>query len=116
MDKILLNALNNLSDSLEQIAAALKKSKNGPNSSTGSALTKGDFGGQLKEISIEIKSVKKDTQEILKHQKTILEMSKKKDKKTGVFEEAGGEHWQLVESLNNSPEYVALLEDLVKNS
>ncbi len=33
-----------------------------------------------------------------------------------LFEEAGGEHWQLVESLNNSPEYVALLEDLVKNS
>jgi hypothetical protein len=91
MDKILLNALNNLSDSLEQIAAALKNSKTGPNSSTGSALTKGDFGGQLKEISIEIKSVKKDTQEILKHQKTILEMSKKKDKKTGVFEEAGGD-------------------------
>ena len=33
-----------------------------------------------------------------------------------LFEEAGGEHWQLVESLNNSPEYVTLLEDLVKNS
>ncbi len=33
-----------------------------------------------------------------------------------LFEEAGGEHWQLVESLNNSPEYLALLEDLVKNS
>jgi ferrochelatase len=33
-----------------------------------------------------------------------------------LFEEAGGEYWQLVESLNNSPEWVALLEDLVKKS
>ena len=96
MDKILLNALNNLSDSLELIAAALKKGKSnkgGPNSATGSALTKGDFGGQLKEISVEVRSIKKDTQEILRQQKTILEISKKKekDKKTGIFEEAGGD-------------------------
>lgn len=34
-----------------------------------------------------------------------------------VFEEMGGKHWQLVESLNNSPIWVSLLEDLVhKNS
>jgi ferrochelatase len=33
-----------------------------------------------------------------------------------LFEEAGGEHWQLVESLNNSPEWVGILEDLVKKS
>ena len=96
MDKILLNALNNLSDSLELIAETLKKGKSnkgGPNSATGAALTKGDFGGQLKQISVEIKSIKKDTQEILRQQKTILEISKKKekDKKTGLFEEAGGD-------------------------
>ncbi|RXK52545.1 ferrochelatase [Aquirufa rosea] len=30
-----------------------------------------------------------------------------------LFEEAGGEHWQLVESLNNSPEWIHLLKDLV---
>jgi ferrochelatase len=33
-----------------------------------------------------------------------------------LFEEAGGEHWQLVESLNNSPEWVSILEDLVKKA
>lgn len=33
-----------------------------------------------------------------------------------IFEEAGGEHWQLVESLNNSPEWVGILSDLVKRS
>lgn len=33
-----------------------------------------------------------------------------------LFEEAGGEHWQLVESLNNSPEWVSFLKDLVHQS
>ncbi|MFY9158980.1 ferrochelatase [Aquirufa ecclesiirivi] len=33
-----------------------------------------------------------------------------------LFEEAGGEHWQLVESLNNSPEWVSFLKDLVQQS
>lgn len=32
-----------------------------------------------------------------------------------LFEEQGGEHWQLVESLNDSPIWVELLADLVKN-
>jgi ferrochelatase len=31
-----------------------------------------------------------------------------------LFEEKGGKHWQLVESLNNSPEWTALLKELVK--
>ena len=31
-----------------------------------------------------------------------------------LFEEAGGEHWQLVESLNNSPLWIETLMDLVK--
>lgn len=33
-----------------------------------------------------------------------------------LFEELGGEHWQLVESLNNSPLWVDLLEDLIKKA
>jgi protoporphyrin/coproporphyrin ferrochelatase len=31
-----------------------------------------------------------------------------------VFEENGGEHWQLVDSLNDSPLWIELLEELVK--
>ncbi|OZI09846.1 ferrochelatase [Siphonobacter sp. BAB-5385] len=31
-----------------------------------------------------------------------------------VFEKNGGQHWQLVESLNNSPQYIDLLADLVE--
>lgn len=32
-----------------------------------------------------------------------------------IFEENGGEHWQLVESLNDHPKWIETLEDLVKN-
>jgi ferrochelatase len=30
-----------------------------------------------------------------------------------LFEESGGKHWQLVESLNDSPLWIELLEELV---
>ena len=50
MDKKLLQALDNLSDSLEMIADALK-SKEESTSSTGAALKEGDFGKQLQEIN-----------------------------------------------------------------
>jgi protoporphyrin/coproporphyrin ferrochelatase len=33
-----------------------------------------------------------------------------------LFEEAGGKHWQLVESLNDSPIWIETLVDLVKNA
>ena len=33
-----------------------------------------------------------------------------------MFEENGGKHWQLVESLNNSTVWIDLLEDLVKKA
>lgn len=33
-----------------------------------------------------------------------------------LFEEKGGKHWQLVESLNNSPEWIDLLKSLIKKN
>jgi hypothetical protein len=94
MDKQLLKALENVAFALEDMTEALKnREKKGGGSATGAALTKGDFGDQLKVISVEIKSIKKDTQEILRQQQTILSMQKKKssDKKSGLFEETGGD-------------------------
>ena len=92
MDKKLLNALNNLSEALLEIGEALKD-KGGKKSATTEALQGGDFSKELKQINLGIQSIKKDTQEILKQQKTILSMSKSKenDKKTGLFEKAGGD-------------------------
>jgi hypothetical protein len=86
MDKQLLKALDNLSDSLEQIALALASNKDGA-SATGAALKGGDFGKQLEAINVGIQSIKTDTQEILSNQKTIIALSKEKSK--DVIEESG---------------------------
>ena len=88
MDQKLLDALNNLSFALEEISDALKDKKKAAKSDTTTALQSGNFSKTIKEIHVGIKSIKKDTQQILKQQKTILELSKKKnaDKKTDAFE------------------------------
>lgn len=87
MDQKLLDALNNLSFALEEISEALKDKK-GKKSDTTSALQSGDFSKTIKEIHVGIKSIKKDTEKILKNQETIISLSKKKtaDKKTDAFE------------------------------
>ena len=86
MDKQLLKALDNLSVSLEMIAAALDSKKDGA-SATGAALKGGDFGKKLEAINVGIQSIKTDTQEILTNQKTIIALSKEKSK--DVIEESG---------------------------
>ena len=89
MDKQLLNALDNLSLALEKIAELMAKKDDGSaKSDITKALQSGNFIEEIKEINIGVKEIKKDTQEILKQQKTIIEMSKQKesDKKTGDIE------------------------------
>jgi len=89
MDKKLLQALDNIGNGLEMLVDALN-SKEEAQSSTGAALQGGDFGKQLESINAGIKSIKADTQEIIKNQQTIIALSKKKedDKKTEEFEGA----------------------------
>lgn len=83
MDKQLLKALDNLSVGLEQLVKALE-SKDSKKSDTSTALQSGDFGKSLEQISVEIKSIKTDTQQILKNQQTIIGLfnQKKNEKKT----------------------------------
>ena len=89
MDKQLLDALNNLSESLEMIAQALDK-KGTSNTTTTNALQSGDFSKQLTEINVSLKSIKSDTTKILEKQNTILEMQKTKDsKKSNIISETG---------------------------
>jgi len=91
MDKKLLEGLDNLSEALIMIAEALEKKGQQSNSATTNALMSGDFTTQIKEINVSIKSIKKDTKKILENQQTILEMSKKKDKKSSLIEDVGGD-------------------------
>ena len=89
MDKQLLDALNNLSDSLEMISKALEN-KEGSNTTTTNALQSGDFSKQLTEITTSLKSIKSDTKKILEKQNTILEMQKTKDSdKKNAIDETG---------------------------
>jgi len=90
MDKQLLKALDNLSVGLEQLVEALNN-KGESKTDTGATLQSGDFGKSLEQISVEIQSIKTDTQEILKNQQTIIGLFKQKkdEKKTDEMEGAG---------------------------
>lgn len=95
MDKKLLDALNNLSESLDLIAQVLSE-KDGAQSPTAKALESGDFVNQIKEINEGVKKIQADNQKILKNQETILALSRKKevDKKTDTFQKAGDKDTQ----------------------
>lgn len=69
MDKELLEALNNLSLSLDEISKALKKEST---SAVSSALKGGDFSKSLESISKEIVQISKDTTQIRKDQSEII--------------------------------------------
>jgi len=94
MDQKLLDALNNLSEALEQISEALKDKK-GNKSPTAEALQGGKFINQIKEINIGVRQLQKDSKQILKNQETIIQLSKNSssDKKS-EFEKAGGDKKQ----------------------
>lgn len=80
MDKKLLQALDNLSYSLAEVANSLEEKKS-MKSSVGSTLQSGDFSKQLSEISVSISKIKIDTESIIKTQDTILKIVKdSKDK------------------------------------
>ena len=79
MDKLLLNALNKTSDAIQALADALESNQKATSASA-NALKSGNFGTQLKDINVSLQAIRKDTQEIIKQNKTILAMSKKKDK------------------------------------
>ena len=92
MDNRLLAALNNLSEGLEAIAAALSEKGGGNKSATTEALQGGSFITEIKEINVGVKQLMKDSKQILKNQETIISLSKKSsgDKKS-EFENAGGD-------------------------
>lgn len=75
MDQKLLDALNNISVAIEQLVEALN-SKEESKSAVGDALKSEDFITKIKSIDEGVKNLQKDTQEILKNQKTIIDLQK----------------------------------------
>ncbi len=89
MDKKLLNALENLSFALEEIAEAIGKSKTDkPKSEVGGALTAGDLDKKVELIDKGVKQLLKDNKTIIKNQETIISLAKGK-KEESVISEAG---------------------------
>ena len=89
MDKKLLSALENLSFALEEIAAAIEKSKTDkPKSEVGSALTAGDLDKKIELIDKGIKQLIKDNKTIIKNQVTLISLAKNK-KEESVISESG---------------------------
>lgn len=89
MDQKMLDALNNLSVCLEEIATALKDKKAGKADSVSNTLKSGNFIKQIEEINSNVKEIKTDTKKILKNQETILEISKQNSgKDSKLFESA----------------------------
>jgi hypothetical protein len=90
MDQQLLNALDNLSVALEQLATSLNSKNGEAQSPVATALQSGDFSNQMIEINKGIQSIKKDTQKILDNQETLLKMQKNQESKDlDVFEQSG---------------------------
>ena len=92
MDNKLLDALNNIGLALEALSEAISGKKEST-SEISNALKSGDFGKQLATISEDIKSIKADTQEILKQQKTIISQANDSEKKSklGILDSLGGD-------------------------
>ena len=89
MDKKLLSALENLSFALEEIAAAIEKSKTDkPKSEVGGALTAGDLDKKIELIDKGIKQLMKDNKTIIKNQETLISLAKNK-KEESVISESG---------------------------
>jgi hypothetical protein len=91
MDRKLLDALNNLSFALEEIAESLnnKGGDKGNKSATTTALQGGKLDEQLKSIDKGVKQLQSDNKKILKNQETLLELSKKSpDKKETPLDNA----------------------------
>lgn len=94
MDQKLLQALNNVGFALESLVEAIESNQESK-SATADAIKGGNFGKQLETISVELKSIKSDTQQILKNQETIISLSKEKEKeKTESIENAGTKEQQ----------------------
>jgi len=88
MDEKILEALSNIGSAIEKLTESLK-SKDKAKSDSGKFLQSADLGKKLDLLSKDVKSIKSDTQQILKNQETLLKISKDKSSKTDVIEKSG---------------------------
>jgi hypothetical protein len=97
MEDKILNALNNISNAIEEIAKHTKaKSKE----SAKNLLQSVDLGKKMDDIKNNIKNIKKDTEKILQNQQTLMQLSKEKSSKTSLFETASDKAGKIKNGVN----------------
>jgi hypothetical protein len=104
MDKQLLDALNNVTNSLEALASVLNN-KNEAKSDVGSAMKNSNIGNQVRNIEKVLNDVKKDTTEILSKQREILAIQKTNNQSTGI----GGFDFSNKEDIKKGASTIVLL-------
>ena len=86
MEDKILGALNDIAKAIEEIASYTKKKID---NTTNSLLQTVDLGKKMEDIKDGIKSIKKDTEKILKNQETLSRISKDKNSKNSLFNSVG---------------------------
>ena len=99
MDKKILNALNDITIGLEELANALK-SKKTASSNTAQVLQSGNFGKQIESIKVGLSAIKKDTEKILKNQETLLNISREKKSQSPFFQNIGEKKEKVKEGVS----------------
>lgn len=99
MDEKILEALGDIGSAIEKLTESLK-SKDKAKSDSGKFLQSADLGKKLDLLSKEIKSIKSDTQQILKNQETLLKISRDKSSKTDIFEKSGEKKSKIKDGVN----------------
>ncbi len=104
MDSKSLNALNNLSDAIDQLSQAIIDAKQKPGNS-GNPLTQAvDLVSQLKEINQSLSEIKEDNQKMMSKQDEILKLSKeiKNSKEKGnVFAQVGDNKQKIKDGVSS---------------
>lgn len=97
MEDKIVGALNNISNAIEEIA---KYAKSKSKESAKTLLHTIDIGKKMDDIKNNIKNIKKDTEKILQNQQTLLQISKEKNNKSSIFENAGNKTNKVKDGVN----------------
>ena len=99
MDEKILEALSDIGSAIEKLTQSLK-SKDKAKSDSAKLLQSADLGKKLDLLGKEVRSIKKDTQQIIKNQETLLKISRDKSSKTDVFEKSGEKKSKIKDGVN----------------
>ena len=94
----IIDTLNDLSKAIEEMANSLKSKKEDEKKIRASFFSSPNK--ITEELKINVKNIKKDTEEILKNQKTLIKISKEKQSNTSLFETSNDKKTKVKDGVN----------------